>query len=133
MHQTPGDEYNETSPRTDPEVERIQERLGLVRKVNGFVWFLFGFIEVIIGLRVGLKLLGADPANTFTAFIYDLSYPFVAPFFGIVEEPQAASGGVLEVGSIIAMLIYLLAAWGLTKLITLIMVPADADRVDTRY
>lgn len=129
MQQEPGDRYHQPAD-ADPEYERILERIGLVRKVKGFLWFLFGVIEVLIGLRVAFKLVGADPANSFVSFIYDIAYPFVAPFFGIVEEPQTAGGSVLEVGSLIAMLIYLLVAWGLSKLIELIMIPSDADRVD---
>jgi uncharacterized protein YggT (Ycf19 family) len=128
MNQTPGGEGYGTSPNVDPEAERIEKRVGLVRKIKGFIWFLCGFIEVIIGARVVLKLIGADPLNSFTNFIYDISYPFVAPFFGIVTEP-AANGGVLEAGSLIAMAVYLFIAWGLVRLIELIMLPTQVDHV----
>jgi hypothetical protein len=127
MQQTPGQDPTTTAAYNDSERERIEKRAGLVRKVNGIIWFLCGFLEVIIGMRLVFKLLGANPANSFVNFIYELSYPFVAPFFGIVNEPQPADG-VFEVGSVIGMVVYLLIAWGLTRLLALIMMPVGGDR-----
>jgi uncharacterized protein YggT (Ycf19 family) len=127
MHQTPGEERTSTEPYRDPEVEHIEKRAALVRRVNGIVWFLFAVLEVIIGMRVVLKLIGANPANSFTDLIYDLSYPFLVPFSGIVDDLQAGDG-VLEISSLIAMLVYLFAAWGITRLLELIMMPTEAER-----
>lgn len=129
MQQAPGGPGSEPTVYRDSHAEEIEKRVALARKVNGIVWFLFGVLEVIIGMRVVLKLLGADPANAFASFIYDLAYPFLVPFFGIVSEPQPTSNSVLETSSIIAMVVYLLVAWGITRLLSLIMIPAEADHV----
>ena len=42
---------------------------------------------------------------------------------GLVGEPTA-NGSVFEVSSIIAMTVYLLIAWGITRLVYLVMMPS---------
>ena len=131
MQPSDNDRDREAQHSEYSEQHRIEERVGLVRKVNGIIWFLFAVLDIIIGIRIVLKLLGANPANAFANFIYEISYPFLAPFFGIVNEPQA-NGSVLEVSSIIALVVYLLIAWGITRLVELALMPPEADRANYR-
>ena len=44
------------------------------------IWYLLGVIEVLLGFRVLLKLLGANVQSGFTSFIYSVSSPFALPF-----------------------------------------------------
>lgn len=110
------------------EVEVLQDKAGerenQIGRINGIIWLLLGVLEVIIGMRVVLKLLAANPDNGFADFIYRVARAFVWPFFGLVAEPTSTSGSVLEVGSIIAMVVYLLIAWGITRLVYLVMKPS---------
>jgi hypothetical protein len=73
-------------------------------------------LEAIIGLRVFLKLIAANPNNPFAQLVYAFSEVFVLPFEGLTITPSA-SGVVLEIHSIIAMIVYALAAWAITQLI----------------
>ena len=82
------------------------------------IWFVAGLISVIIALRFVFLLLGANRGADFTDFIYSLSAPFVAPFVGIFGEPSYGRS-VFEISSVLAIVIYLLIAWGLAKLLTL--------------
>ncbi len=100
--------------------DRAAQRRALVWKITGVLWLVLGVIEAIIGIRVLLKLLAANPASPFAAFIYSISRVFVAPFFGLTPEP-AAGGSVLEIPSLIAMAIYALVFFGLDRLIWLLM------------
>jgi hypothetical protein len=43
-------------------------------KVSQLIWLLFGGLEALIGIRVILMLLGANPANAFTAFVYHIHH-----------------------------------------------------------
>jgi hypothetical protein len=79
-------------------------------KVTQVLWLLVGVIEVMIGLRVILKLIGANPDNDFARFVYGVAAVFVGPFFGLTGSPSS-SGMVLEVPSLIAMLVYGLLGW----------------------
>ncbi|MFA5809669.1 MAG: hypothetical protein WC935_04935, partial [Thermoleophilia bacterium] len=68
--------------------------------------------------------------NSFASFIYRIARVFVWPFFGLVAEPTS-NGSVFEVSSIIAMTVYLLIAWGITRLIYLVMKPSRVRHVRT--
>ncbi len=82
------------------------------------IWFIFGAISITIAIRFVLLLLGANREAGFTDFIYSLSAPFVAPFVGIFGEPTYGQS-VFEVSSLLAIVVYLLIAWGIAKLLTI--------------
>ena len=88
-------------------------------KIANVVWTIVGLIEALIGIRVILKLIGANAGNGFVSFIYNLSGVFVRPFLGIVNDPTSGNT-VLEINSLIAMLVYLILGWAILKLIVLI-------------
>jgi YggT family protein len=99
-------------------------------KLSQIVWLIIGIIEILIGLRVILRLVAANPDNSFAAFIYNASAPFLAPFFGLVGSP-AFNGSVLEIASLIAMAVYLLLGWLLVEIIWLAERPLTGGA--TRY
>jgi hypothetical protein len=79
-------------------------------------WLIFGTIQALIGVRILLKLLAANPNNPFASLVYNTTDLFLWPFEGLVTNPSA-DGLVLEITSIIAILVYLIIAWGISKLI----------------
>ena len=89
-------------------------------KATQFVWLLFGILETLIALRIGLKLIGANPDSPIVALIYGFTYLFLFPFEGLVASPTAGSSMVLELSSMFAMLIYGLIAWAVERTIWLI-------------
>ena len=91
------------------------------------VWWIVGFVEVLIAIRFVLKLFGANPAP-FVRFMYDLTWPFVAPFHGIFNTAQEGRS-VLEPESLVAMAIYALIGWGIVSLIRLISRPRSSTTV----
>ncbi|HET9014979.1 MAG TPA: hypothetical protein VFN57_05245 [Thermomicrobiaceae bacterium] len=101
-----------------PEDRYYRRRVMYARAVN-VVWTIIGLIEALIGLRVLLRLIAANPGNPFVHFVYALSGVFVNPFLGIVHDPSSG-GAVLEVNSLIAMLVYLLIGWAVVRLIWLL-------------
>lgn len=86
------------------------------------VWLLLAAVETLIGLRVLLVFLAADPASGFMQFILDITGPLVRPFAGIFAN-RAVAGGVLEIASLVAMLVYWLAAWLLIRLLVSLSAP----------
>ncbi|MCL5960562.1 MAG: hypothetical protein M1358_14860 [Chloroflexi bacterium] len=83
-------------------------------KVSQVIWLFVGVVEVLIGLRILLKLIGANPANDFAGFVYNSAGVFLAPFFGLTGSPSSG-GMVLEIPSLIAMLAYALLGWGVVR------------------
>lgn len=100
-------------------------------RVTQLVWLLLGLVNGLIGLRVLLKLIGANPASPFAALIYRLTDVFLWPFFGLTAVPQF-NNFVLEIPSIIAMLVYALLAWVLVKVLWLLF-NSRATRTVTTY
>jgi len=104
------------------------ERRQQLDRVSQLIWLLLGIADGLIALRVILKLIAANPENDFADFIYSITKPLVSPFFGITGTP-AANGSVLEIGSIIAMVVYFFAAWIVVRLISLIFARPSARSV----
>jgi hypothetical protein len=92
------------------------ERQQSLFQASHLIWLFFGAVEVLIGLRVLLKLMAANPNNPFANLIYSLSYLFVWPFVGLTATPSL-EGIVLEIPSLIAMLVYALVAVGIERLV----------------
>ena len=101
-----------------------------VYKITQFIWLLFGVLEGLIGIRVVLRLIGANPGNWFTTFIYQLSALFLWPFQNMVANP-AFQNLTLEVTSIIAMLVYFLLGWIIVRLIWVIFYRRPTRQVTT--
>ena len=80
------------------------------------VMFVFGVIEVLIGIRFVLKLFGANAEAGFVKLIYAVSDVFMAPFNAIFGT-QHVSGGTIEWSALVAIVVYALIAWGLVALI----------------
>ncbi len=99
-------------------------------KVSQFIWLLFGGLEALIGIRVILLLIGANPGNSFTAFVYQLSELFLWPFRNIVVNP-ALQNHVLEITSLIAMIVYPLIGWAIVRLIWVLFYRAPTSQVTT--
>ena len=85
-------------------------------KLTQLVWLLFGVLEALIALRIGLMLIGANPASPIVALIYGFTYLFLFPFEGMIGTPFAG-GMLLELSSLFAMLIYALIAWAVERTI----------------
>jgi uncharacterized protein YggT (Ycf19 family) len=83
------------------------------------IWFVVGVIDVLVGLRFILKLLGASTASPFVALVYGLSGPLVAPFRNIF--PVSGQGAyVFEPASLVAAAIYPLIGLGAVSLIRIL-------------
>lgn len=83
-------------------------------KITQLIWLFLGILEALIALRIGLKLIGANPESPIVALIYGLTYLFLFPFQGMVATPSFGSN-VLELSSLFAMLIYALIAWAVER------------------
>lgn len=89
-------------------------------KSRYIIYYILGLLEVLLGLRFAFMLLGANPRSGFTSFLYSITGIFIAPFSGIFNPMSTtglASRSVFDPATIIAMLIYALAAWGIVKLL----------------
>ena len=114
------------APRTD--LDRVESvaydpyegrRLAAYRLTQLTYW-VFGLIEGLIVIRLVLKALGANPSAGFAQFIYGITMPLVGPFQGLFGNP-AYQNSVLELSSIVALIVYALAAWLLGRLVWIML------------
>ena len=84
------------------------------------IYYIFGALEILLSFRLVLKMMGASITSTFVAFIYGLTGLFILPFEGIFRRGVTQgleTASVLEPATIIAMIVYIIMAWGIVKLI----------------
>ena len=86
-------------------------RRALSVKITRAIYLIFGLIEALLAIRFVLKALGANAEAGFAQLVYGVTGPLIAPFRGLFGTPQTASGAVLEVHTLIALVIYALVAW----------------------
>lgn len=90
--------------------------LGLLENL---IWLAYAVVLIILAFRFFLALFGANPANGFADFIYDISGPIVSPFFGLFNYHVNYTYGHFEIYTIVAAIVYGVAAWILTEVINL--------------
>lgn len=115
------DSYN--SPTTRP-----------IYRGTQVVWYVLGILEALLAFRFVLKLLGANPNAGFTSFIYNVTYPFAAPFLNVFRITKV-QGSVFEWTTILAMVVYWLLAWAIIKLFLMgrsVSTPEAAVKLDNQ-
>lgn len=91
-------------------------RAPLESVVTQVVLYVFGVIEVIIGLRFVLLLFGANSAAPFVEWVYRVAGIFMAPFLAVFRT-ERLDAAVFEWSALLAIAVYALVAWGLTQLV----------------
>lgn len=81
------------------------------------VYWIAGVLVGLLAFRFILSLLGANRGNAFADLIYSLTYPFVAPFFGLFGYRVQYGVARFEFETLIAMLVYWLLAVAIVKLL----------------
>ena len=113
----PADRREETRVRRNGDVEQreqlivdeVAERRLWLYRISQLIWLGCGSLEILIALRIVLKLIGANPQASFAQLIYAFSTFFLLPFAGLTLNPSY-EGMVLEITSMIAMIVYALLA-----------------------
>jgi hypothetical protein len=73
---------------------------------------IFGFIEVVVGLRFLFLLFAANPLVPLVGWVHNISYPLVAPFIGILGQtgtalvPLGQIHSVFDISTLIALVVY---------------------------
>jgi hypothetical protein len=66
---------------------------------------IFGLIQLVIGLRIVLLVVGARTGNDIVSAILNISQVFVAPFEGILKSDALHAGGSqLDLAAIVALI-----------------------------
>lgn len=99
----------ETTATSEPASRPVTRDDRAILKLEDVLWFLIAVVEVLIGIRFILLLLGARTGVPFVDFWYHLTAPFIYPFagmFGSLDTYNVYTGMRIELESLVAMLIY---------------------------
>jgi hypothetical protein len=88
--------------------------------INRLTYGFFVLVELFLGLRLILKLFGANAENGFVNWVYETSGVLLDPFRSIFPAQVFKSTFVLELSTIFAMIIYAVLVMLLIYLVDLI-------------
>lgn len=97
-------------------------------KANQIIFYFIGIVELLMGLRFILKVIGANPDAPFVDFIYGLSYVFAYPFIGITRD-TIIKRSIFEWSTLIGMLIYVIGGYVLVGIVRLLY-PIPEEEVE---
>jgi len=104
LHRVTTDTANTPSATRSVVDEQVTHSPSGAAVLRRLVLFIFGLMQLAIGLRIILLALDADRANGLVSGIYSVSAPLVAPFEGILRTDAIhASGSVFDVAAIVAL------------------------------
>jgi hypothetical protein len=83
---------------------------GLGRMFSLIILAVLAVVETLLAFRLGFLAGAANPANNFVDFIYDITGWMVDPFEGIITNETFDNGGVFDYATLIAMIVYAVAA-----------------------
>jgi uncharacterized protein YggT (Ycf19 family) len=103
-----------------------QRRANLRKALIAFVSFLTSVLVTLLLIRFFLLLFGANASNSFVAFIYRISQPFLLKFTGTFGTHPVGQHGIFEPSTLVAIAMYLILSAGIQAAIRL----ALADKHD---
>lgn len=125
------DNINETEKNSDiiqePPQKAYKTKKAIFRTYQ-VLWYILAVIEILLGFRVFLKLIGANSFSGFTEFIYNLSGPFAVPFNGVIS-PSIGGTSVMEWSTLLAMAVYAVGIWLIIRFFEIIK-PVKPEEIE---
>ncbi|MDB5081886.1 MAG: YggT family protein [Chloroflexi bacterium] len=103
-------------------------RMNKLDRAARIIYFVMGFLEVLLALRFLFRILGSDSSNGLVNFIYNFTGPFVAPFNGIFNDQNLQRASVIEISTLLAMALYAILTYGIIQLLYILFTPDRSSR-----
>lgn len=116
------DDVDASGSRVKQQTREVETKASSKATATNIIWYIVGFIGVLLAFRFVLKLLGANPSSGFVEFIYTVSGVLTAPFdniFGVTSSTAGEVNSVFEPSILVAGVVYVLIGWGVAKILTL--------------
>lgn len=88
--------------------------------LRSIINMILSVIEIILILRIIMRLLGANALAPFVSWLYGLSEPLIRPFTGIFPEPSVQSAYVLDTTAIFALVVYMILGFVVNGVLTIL-------------
>jgi uncharacterized protein YggT (Ycf19 family) len=114
------EESHVTSSGASPDSStKVVRSLTPARRTIEVIYLVFGIVDVVLLVRMVLKLLAANPHAGFTSFTYGVSDALLIPFRGILPTTTVSGQSVFELSVLLAIVVYALLGVGLTRLVSI--------------
>lgn len=100
----------------------------IARFLAGLINFFVAISELFLGLRVILRLFGANPDVAFVQWIYHSSDVLLQPFRGIFPTQVIAPDHVIDFSALFAMVVYGLIGLAFLALVRYLIPPRRVIR-----
>jgi hypothetical protein len=119
--------------RTSVIASPAERATGNLLRAQQVVWLLVAILAGLIAIRAILVALGADMTLGFGMLVHGITQPFDVPFLMLFGEHTRVPSRtpVMEVGSLVAIPIYLLLGWVISKVLELILAPRSTHGLAT--
>lgn len=108
---------------TTQKIQRVRDNNGddthQSNVASRIVWYIAGIITILLAFRFVLSLLGANRDNPFADFIYSVTYPLVAPFFGLFGYEVQYGVSRFEIETLVAIAVYAVIAYAISALLNI--------------
>lgn len=91
--------------------------------------YVLGFFEILLGIRLVLRLLAANPAAPIVDLLYTLTSIIITPFRGIFSDIYLRSGGIFDLVTITSMVGYPIIVYLIFELVNIITKDRDAEEI----
>lgn len=78
---------------------------------------IIGIIELMLGLRILLRLFGANPATPFVAWVYNSTNSLLGPFRNMFPVTEVLEGSFLDFTALFALIAYAVLGFLLAQII----------------
>ena len=98
--------------------------------IEYLIYFFFGVLDILLGFRLVLKLMGSNVGSAFVGAVYGITGLFIMPFEGIFRRWSGQgieTTAVLEPSTLVAIFVYAALAWGIVKLIRVLSGERQAE------
>jgi YggT family protein len=79
------------------------------------IYLVFGLIGGLLLIRFLLRALAANNDAGFAQAVYAITGVLLGPFSGLFGTPQIATGAVIEVSTLVALIVYAGIGWLLAR------------------
>ena len=97
-----------TGQITAPDLVHVNQEI--LQRVTGLIRLGTGFLNSLICLRYLLKLMDANPTNSFAELVYSTTQPLLSVFEGLIRT-VTYKGIVFELYDLIAIVVYGMIGW----------------------
>lgn len=89
-------------------LDREVARARRLARLSQFIDYAFYVLYALLGIRLTLALMAANPGSGFVQFIRTVTNPFYGMFRGIVQSPTVEGGNTFAMPVVIAIAAYIL-------------------------